>query len=1101
MQESITRDRHRMSVARRRRLAPAFDSLEDRQLLTVSIQFDYSLDKSGIFANPKYAYLKQALEQAGADIASRLNDQLSAIIPSGSNHWTAIFTDPGTGERKRIDDLVVPKNTLKIYVGFGTVTDKSELGHGGPGGYESSGTTTWNDTVAARGQSGAVGDKSSRTDFGPWGGAITFAIGKVFPLRPVALHELGHVLGFGTADSFRRLSVDGTFRGAASMARFGKPVPLDPNGGHWAEGTADPVTGPNASLGNETEMDPSLTGDAEKEFTGLDFAGLADIGWQVSGLQTGAGHLNGRVVDASGNGIPGVRIAANAFAGEGTELGIPIVPFYHTVTSSDGYYYGSLPAGGIWEVSAFGRGINQSQKVDTGSKTVVLNFTANVNGNTGLSLTGAPVAADYDGTLYVQGEDETHDNLIVIERSGTNIVVTVDGNSTTRAIDSTDKIKIGTGTGVDTIIIDMSGGNPIPTGGLSYSNDGGGTARALLKVQGSSVLSARVQAGTPGSGSIDFDGSTITFSGVGAVQVDTSVISSALNLGDDGVHQITLSQTGGQVEFGLNGGFGSFRFLNPVSLSLQGGSGPDLLIEPTTATIAASLATSGVEVIRHVGLISPTPSVLSNPIALTSTVASDSGSVLSRFSSSRPGATASNFAASIDWGDGSSSVLQVFAEAGVPGRFVIAGGHAYARPGRYNLNITLFDRGGESSSTAADGSTILDDYNASSFVYTSATATVAIGQVTLQPVTFSAVERSASFGATASFDAPQTLVPSDFTATIDWGDGSSAVAATILRALPGSFQVVGSHTYAGSGSYPILVTVVPSGVIASRVQAVGAVDDVPIVSTLTAGLDPSSDSGVSSNDGITSVMTPVFRGLVQPGAAVSLVVDSASRASWLVGTTTAGASGSWAITSLPLPDGSYKVTVVAADPADRSTGAATLAPLVIDTAGLRVTGLTIDRARGRFSVSFADASAAINASSLLDPSNFQFRQTQGKSALLAVSRLTIASSGTSVTVSGMLKGGKRLPSGTLNVLLRSAAVGIRDMAVNSLDGEFARSGPSGNGVAGGDYAAQAPARGRLKPMPPAKGKKAIAAAATTWPASSPMSRRQGTRNQATPSRM
>jgi hypothetical protein len=55
-------------------------------------------------------------------------------------------------------------------------------------------------------------------------------------------------------------------------------------------------------------------------------------------------------------------------------------------------------------------------------------------------------------------------------------------------------------------------------------------------------------------------------------------------------------------------------------------------------------------------------------------------------------------------------------------------------------------------------------------------------------------------------DTDPSSTPSDFTATIDWGDGSRS-AGTIASGAGGTFVVTGSHTYAQSGDYDAEVTV------------------------------------------------------------------------------------------------------------------------------------------------------------------------------------------------------------------------------------------------------------------------------------------------------
>lgn len=69
-------------------------------------------------------------------------------------------------------------------------------------------------------------------------------------------------------------------------------------------------------------------------------------------------------------------------------------------------------------------------------------------------------------------------------------------------------------------------------------------------------------------------------------------------------------------------------------------------------------------------------------------------------------------------------------------------------------------------------------------------------------------------GVVATFSDPRLDVdPNEFTATIDWGDGTvdtgSADGVGVVRDPHGSgvFDVTGSHSYTKSGAYPILVTV------------------------------------------------------------------------------------------------------------------------------------------------------------------------------------------------------------------------------------------------------------------------------------------------------
>ena len=261
----------------------------------LTITFDYTYDTSGFFNSQAR---RDLLNDAAANLTSRITDSLSAIVPSGENTWTANPFDPNNPNNiLSIANLVVPADTLVVYVGAANL-GSGTLGEGGPGGDLASGITqAWLDTVAGRGQSGALA--TTPTDFGPWGGTVTFNntaawyfdtdpstmenIGSLNDFYSVALHELGHVLGIGTAGSWTAQSNGGTsFTGANAMALNGGSVALSPDGGHWAQGTMSTVVG--TGVAQEVAMDPSLTQGTRKLFTALDYAALEDIGWQLAGI-------------------------------------------------------------------------------------------------------------------------------------------------------------------------------------------------------------------------------------------------------------------------------------------------------------------------------------------------------------------------------------------------------------------------------------------------------------------------------------------------------------------------------------------------------------------------------------------------------------------------------------------------------------------------------------------------------------------------------------------------------------------------------------------------------------------------------------------------
>lgn len=262
------------------------ESLEARSLPSaLSIIIDYSHDTNNFFDTQE----KRDLFQQVADTyAARITDTLTAIAPSGSNSWAAEFTDPSSGQTVQVPNLYVGSDTIIVFAGGRDLEDDT-LGIGGPGGYTATGSSTWLATVDRRGQSGAAGNHP--TDFGPWGGSIAFDTngtdwffgattvgldGDEFDFMSVAMHELGHVLGFGTATSFDTFVSGGSFTGPKADAEYdfiGQPL-VNSDQSHWADGTMDG--------GQEAAMDPSISPGTRKLLSNLDWAALDDLGWTLT---------------------------------------------------------------------------------------------------------------------------------------------------------------------------------------------------------------------------------------------------------------------------------------------------------------------------------------------------------------------------------------------------------------------------------------------------------------------------------------------------------------------------------------------------------------------------------------------------------------------------------------------------------------------------------------------------------------------------------------------------------------------------------------------------------------------------------------------------
>jgi hypothetical protein len=260
-------------TTRRPRRGLVLEWLEGREVPAVTIQFDYSFDTSGFFNDPSR---RAVLQQVASDVGSQLSAPLAAIVPGGGNTWSANFINPATGQQTTVDNPVVPANTIVVYVG-GRVLGGTEAGQGGNGGYSGSGYGNWLDILRGRGSAG----------FSLWGGSIAFNTttnwyvgSSAAGLRPdqldlysVVSHELGHVLGLGTARQWFSDVSNGAFVGPTAQSIYGGPVPVYGDGAHWADGLT--VNGQRAV------MDPILSQGTRVTFSPLDFAALVDIGWSL----------------------------------------------------------------------------------------------------------------------------------------------------------------------------------------------------------------------------------------------------------------------------------------------------------------------------------------------------------------------------------------------------------------------------------------------------------------------------------------------------------------------------------------------------------------------------------------------------------------------------------------------------------------------------------------------------------------------------------------------------------------------------------------------------------------------------------------------------
>jgi hypothetical protein len=93
----------------------------------------------------------------------------------------------------------------------------------------------------------------------------------------------------------------------------------------------------------------------------------------------------------------------------------------------------------------------------------------------------------------------------------------------------------------------------------------------------------------------------------------------------------------------------------------------------------------------------------------------------------------------------------------------------------------------------------------------------------------------------------------DYTAWIDWGDGTAATTGTVRRA-GDEVGVGGQHTYAHQGSYPVHVTIEVDGVTLSRVN--GSATVVPAAANSPAPPCPGDREGTPEDESGPTSLRP-----------------------------------------------------------------------------------------------------------------------------------------------------------------------------------------------------------------------------------------------------
>ena len=184
---------------------------------------------------------------------------------------------------------------------------------------------------------------------------------------------------------------------------------------------------------------------------------------------------------------------------------------------------------------------------------------------------------------------------------------------------------------------------------------------------------------------------------------------------------------------------------------------------------------------------------------------------------------------SVDWGDGTSS-MPTLTQSGA-----LSGDHTYAEEGPKTVVVTWTDDCGPQSRSFQ--------------------VNVADASLTAVPVSPTVTARAPFNGPVATFtDADPGGTASDYTATIDWGDG--AITPGTVSTASGHFVVSGTHTYAAAGLYPTNISISDAGGASAVAQGQAAVHapPAPVVTgaPVVHGSSGAAFSGSANPDGLAT---------------------------------------------------------------------------------------------------------------------------------------------------------------------------------------------------------------------------------------------------------
>jgi uncharacterized repeat protein (TIGR01451 family) len=252
----------------------------------------------------------------------------------------------------------------------------------------------------------------------------------------------------------------------------------------------------------------------------------------------------------------------------------------------------------------------------------------------------------------------------------------------------------------------------------------------------------------------------------------------------------------------------------PITVTVSRGP---TIVNPAPATIITPTAT--------VTAAPPAAPVVASPVNVVAPLNVSTTVPVATFTDPSGDTVVGNFAATIDWGDGTTPTAGVIS-LGSGGTFTVTGTHTFTTLGTFNMSVSI-THAGSAGVTVTPTATVINPAPA-----VNATG-VAVSAVTNVPLTGVLV---------ATFKDPNGPgALTNYTATIDWGDGTTATPGVITYAsATQTFSVRGDHTFATAGTYNMSVRITRTGSLPAVVTPVATVRDpsnVTVTGTTVSGVE------------------------------------------------------------------------------------------------------------------------------------------------------------------------------------------------------------------------------------------------------------------------